>query len=1054
MGQFWSHVTPWMLEYKWLEWKHKYYDSNSFLNRHNNQQDMLVDSIARQQQQYTMAQFHKKTAPKAVQLAIKMGGIYVKMGQVIATVGVGLLQDDYIRALRPLQDGIPPRTLQEMGGIFEESTGRRLEDVFEWVEERPIGAASIGQAHKAVLKTQPSGTTETTIHDNNNDNVVIVKIQYPEVAELFHADLNNLEWATRLFMPGSLDMIRSVRERHAKELDFRLEAEHLRECARNLNRYDQIEPNLVRIPRVYNDSTAAGLCTQHVLVMEYLEGISMAEAVATEQDRMARALGHDNAEDMRAYFVQRIGEHLEETHANATLADDGAHDPAEYFWLGHDHNNNNKNPIGDRLRDWVQNLAMSPLGAGLFRTYVGLRERMDTMLAGSLANLLHKDARHNQSTKRKKRRQRPIALGRVLKTLIHVHGLQLLKDGVYNADPHPGNVLILPDGRLGLLDYGMVGRITDEQRKSIAKLIVALSRRDKETVTKIYREAGYRASWKEGDVLDDPNIVYRFATFHFDKFDMSPIHLSSPSSLSSSNKQGIHDSGNKERENDGVSRKDKNAAGESLSSGGAKEHHQSHLHLPGRHHHPHRTVKTMDLLKTTQEWAVPDFVEQGRRLTGLLSGVALQAGRPTSIAKEWWQIAEDVLRNEGMTPSSTILHAATKGQSSKGTKPDGKGWSLQSEIMPEKSGSGNSISYQRCGNHTTPDGRQLDLSSAREWLEYWGDQSHSPGAYTVLRADLLLSQPLAESEWKLWGLDFHMNRLEESLQYIHKSSRTRDSEKWKAESIQVMQTLLSETKEEILKALSIHGNQQKLLQNTPAVTAMVTILWQPQGESKQGGTSKTLQVRAHISSSLEPVQLASPSYLDPNPVRAVVALPTTCHDDQHAWPTRISSSPAAKLSSWCRQRRPLEETFKKQGVGEVLLVKKDESDNVELLEGLISNAFFVYKGGILRTAQSNVLNGYARHLVLQYAQNCGLKVDTKHPVTIQDSDQWDEVFITSSIRIIAPVNEILVPLYEKNANEHNVEKLETLWSFKPSRRKEQQFWRRLLEEILARGSNH
>ena len=40
-----------------------------------------------------------------------------------------------------------------------------------------------------------------------------------------------------------------------------------------------------------------------------------------------------------------------------------------------------------------------------------------------------------------------------------VHGTQMLLDGVYNADPHPGNIIVLADGRLGLIDYGMVGRL-------------------------------------------------------------------------------------------------------------------------------------------------------------------------------------------------------------------------------------------------------------------------------------------------------------------------------------------------------------------------------------------------------------------------------------------------------------------------------------------------------------------------------------------------------------------------------------------------------------------
>ena len=63
------------------------------------------------------------------------------------------------------------------------------------------------------------------------------------------------------------------------------------------------------------------------------------------------------------------------------------------------------------------------------------------------------------------------------------------------------------------------------------------------------------------------------------------------------------------------------------------------LHLGKR-----RSLKMLEILESTDEWSVPDWIEQGRRLTGLLAGVSLQAGRPMSMAKEWSSIAEEVLQ--------------------------------------------------------------------------------------------------------------------------------------------------------------------------------------------------------------------------------------------------------------------------------------------------------------------------------------------------------------------------------------------------------------------------
>jgi ubiquinone biosynthesis protein len=55
---------------------------------------------------------------------------------------------------------------------------------------------------------------------------------------------------------------------------------------------------------------------------------------------------------------------------------------------------------------------------------------------------------------------------------------QVLLDGTFHADPHPGNVLLLADGTLGLLDWGSVGRIDAGLRASLQRLLLALDRGD------------------------------------------------------------------------------------------------------------------------------------------------------------------------------------------------------------------------------------------------------------------------------------------------------------------------------------------------------------------------------------------------------------------------------------------------------------------------------------------------------------------------------------------------------------------------------------------------
>jgi ubiquinone biosynthesis protein len=55
---------------------------------------------------------------------------------------------------------------------------------------------------------------------------------------------------------------------------------------------------------------------------------------------------------------------------------------------------------------------------------------------------------------------------------------QMLVDGRFHADPHPGNVLVLQGGRLGLIDFGATGRLDALQQASMREMLVAVQQRD------------------------------------------------------------------------------------------------------------------------------------------------------------------------------------------------------------------------------------------------------------------------------------------------------------------------------------------------------------------------------------------------------------------------------------------------------------------------------------------------------------------------------------------------------------------------------------------------
>jgi len=128
-------------------------------------------------------------------------------------------------------------------------------------------------------------------------------------------------------------------------------------------------------------------------------------------------------------------------------------------------------------------------------------------------------------------------------------------------------------------------------RLTVAKVVVALSEGNVEEVARLYKDAGFRATTHSG-VEWPPAVVHRIATFHLDRLDLSSVNVAQPQ--------------------------------------------------PAQ---PREMRKIMKVLTNTIETSVPDWVEQSRRLGGLLIGVASQAGRPISLAKEWEPIARKLLKD-------------------------------------------------------------------------------------------------------------------------------------------------------------------------------------------------------------------------------------------------------------------------------------------------------------------------------------------------------------------------------------------------------------------------
>ncbi|MEV5570804.1 AarF/UbiB family protein [Spirillospora sp. NPDC052269] len=79
---------------------------------------------------------------------------------------------------------------------------------------------------------------------------------------------------------------------------------------------------------------------------------------------------------------------------------------------------------------------------------------------------------------------------------------QIMLDGVFHADPHPGNLLLLDDGRLGMIDFGSVGRLDSGLRASLGRILLAVNRADPIALTDALLEVTARPDELDEQALE------------------------------------------------------------------------------------------------------------------------------------------------------------------------------------------------------------------------------------------------------------------------------------------------------------------------------------------------------------------------------------------------------------------------------------------------------------------------------------------------------------------------------------------------------------------------
>ena len=201
---------------------------------------------------------HARTGRAIHRLATRLGGAFVKVGQVLGA------RDDVMPAaltapLRALHDQVPPRPFAALAAHVERELGRPIARVFASIDEQALAAASLAQVHRARLL---DGTD------------VVVKIQYPEARRLFPVDLRSLRRAVRTARRLARVDLRPLADELAAqvalELDFAREAASTERVRLAFAGSDRVV-----VPRVHRE-----LSTDRLLVLELAHGTPLTDVDA------------------------------------------------------------------------------------------------------------------------------------------------------------------------------------------------------------------------------------------------------------------------------------------------------------------------------------------------------------------------------------------------------------------------------------------------------------------------------------------------------------------------------------------------------------------------------------------------------------------------------------------------------------------------------------------------------------------------------------------------------------------------------------------------------
>ncbi|GMH36923.1 hypothetical protein BSKO_04796 [Bryopsis sp. KO-2023] len=431
---------------------------------------------------------HKWAGREMYNLCVDLRGFYLKAGQFIGARG-DFVPEAICLQLSKLHDQVPPMPAKRAEAVLKREFGiSDLGEVFEDIDlDDPLGSASIAQVHKARLRSPVSGEAKSLKNfkgKDHKDYCIQEGEQAWDVCNRHGICLDQLRSVNKGVDLNRLTIGQVIRLPIAETFrggDEKADASWAsRAAARAMSSKDRPKDGAVAVKVQYPDALK-------IMKQDLRNVRSWAAFLSKTEIKFDMVSAVDELERQ----IELEFDFTREARVMDSIA-------------------NSLQNISDRV-------SVPRSIPGLVTPRVLVMRFMEGVPLRELGS------RTQKLSARKKR----IAKERVLSRISEAYGRMILGDGLFQADGHPGNILVQEGAKIALLDYGQSKHLNEADRMSLAKLIVALNGTDREAISKALDALGIVTETDNTDVRRKMAIGMFDTKGHVDPFDKnSPIKQS------------------------------------------------------------------------------------------------------------------------------------------------------------------------------------------------------------------------------------------------------------------------------------------------------------------------------------------------------------------------------------------------------------------------------------------------------------------------------------------------------------------------------------------------